>query len=163
MDIDIRSRLCYNLAMKRIILTLICLFSLLPTVEAKFDANQLIGGLLSAIEDAPAEAASHAQQKKQDAGLGEQMALMARTAVEPLIDSYKQEGREYAREVGDIITQRILEAKKINETIDSVRILCWVVILYLTLVTFIMIFTLLRLRVLYTKLSAKIEEIKGGE
>lgn len=78
--------------------------------------------------------------------------------MEALLDSYKKEGREYARELGGIVTQRIMEDKKINDTLDSMRIFCWAVIIYLTVISLIVLYMLLRLRVLYANIM---EELKS--
>ena len=51
MDINIHRRLCYISFIKKILICLLCLFSLLPTAEAKIDANQLLGGLLQVINE----------------------------------------------------------------------------------------------------------------
>ncbi|MEE1266898.1 MAG: hypothetical protein UHH87_11480, partial [Akkermansia sp.] len=91
-------------------------------------------------------------------GLGEQIMLTLRGATDAVMESYKEEGREYAREVGDIITQRIMEDKKINSTLDSMRLFCWAVILYLTVVTLVVIYMLLRLRVLYARIMAELKQ-----
>ena len=46
-------------------------------------------------------------QKKKEPSVGEQMVLTLRGATDSLLDAYKEEGREYAKEVGDIIAQRL--------------------------------------------------------
>lgn len=144
--------------MKNIILSLVFLLSLLPTAEAKFDANQLLGELLEAVSE-PQPTAPRQQQSNNNT-LAEQLKLTLGGATDALLDAYKQEGREYAKEVGDIITQRILEAKKINSTLDSMRSFCWAVCIYLTVVTVIIIVLLLRLRTLHSKLMQAISELK---
>lgn len=157
MDIDMHRRLCYIASMKKILICLLCLFSLLPTADARIDANQLLGGLLQIIS----EPQQDSQPQKQDApGFSEQMALMARAAAAPLLESFKEEGREYAKEVGDIITRRIKEDKKINQTLDSMRLFCWGVVIYLTIVTALVIYLLLRLHVLHSRLMQAISEVK---
>ena len=164
MDIDIRSRLCYSLAMKRIILTLICLISLLPTAEAKIDASQLLGDLLQVIsepqQNTPAQATP---QKQTEPSFGEQMSLMVRAATAPMLENFKEEGRKYAKELGDIVTRQIKEEKKINQTLDSLRIFCWAVVAYLTIVTALVIYLLLRLRVLHTKLMHAVNKLTIGK
>jgi hypothetical protein len=142
--------------MKKFLITLISLFCFLPTAEAKFDASQLLGGLLEAVSE-PQPATSRQQDNN---SLAEQLKLTLGGATDALLDAYKQEGREYAREVGDIITQRILEAKKINSTLDSMRFFCWAIVAYLTIVTAIVIYLLLRLRVLHSKLMRAVQKLK---
>ena len=141
--------------MKRFFLILLALVSLLP-VQAKVDAGQLLGGLLQMVSEPQADGTTPAPAK--EPGLGEQIMLTLRGATDAVMESYKEEGREYAREVGDIITQRIMEDKKINSTLDSMRLFCWAVILYLTVVTLVVIYMLLRLRVLYARIMAELKQ-----
>lgn len=145
--------------MKNVLITLISLFCILPVAEAKVDATQLIGGLLSALNE-PQE---KARQEAETEDYGESMASMARAASAPLVDAFKEEGREYAKEVGDIITERILESRKISDTLDSMRIFCWAVVVYLTIVTILIVVLLLRLRVLYSKLMKAIQGLPSNK
>ena len=148
--------------MRKLFLALISLFCVLPIAEAKkIDANQLIGGLLSAISEPQEQAPTQTPQKAETKDFGDSMAIMARAATAPLIDTFKDEGREYAREVGDIITERILESRKISDTLDSMRIFCWAVVVYLTIVTILIVVLLLRLRMLHSKLMNAISELKN--
>ena len=125
MDIDMHRRLCYIASMKKILICLLCLFSLLPTADARIDANQLLGGLMQIIS----EPQQDSQPQKQDTpGFSEQLALIANAATE----GFKEEGRKYARELGDIVTQRIKEDRKINQTLDSLRIFCCSILLFLS-------------------------------
>ena len=146
--------------MKKLFLSLICLFSLLPAAEAKIDPNQLIGGLLNAIsEPQPATDAQDSPQTQPGDTAGSSMTHMVRAAAAPLMDTFKEEGREYAKEVGDLITNRILESRKISDTLDSMRFFCWAVCIYLTIVTIIIIVLLLRLRALHTKLMQAVNKL----
>ena len=150
--------------MRKLFLALISLFCILPIAEAKkIDANQLIGGLLSAISEPQEQAPTQSPQKANTENFGDSMASMARAAAAPLIDTFKDEGREYAKEVGDIITERILESRKISNTLDSMRIFCWAVVVYLTIVTILIVVLLLRLRVLYSKLMKAIQGLPSNK
>ena len=146
--------------MRKFILTLISLFCILPLAEARIDAGQLLGDLLQVIsepqQDTPAQATP---QKQTEPSFGEQMTLMVRAATAPMLEGFKEEGRKYAKELGDIVTRQIKEDKKINQTLDSLRIFCWVVVIYLTLVTALVIYLLLRLRVLHTKLIHAVQKL----
>ena len=152
--------------MKKILLSMLVLLAVwLPGAQARNDFEQILGGFLQAVSEpqpaaAPAAAVDAAKPQKKTAGLGDQLVLTLRGATDSLLDAYKAEGREYAREVGDIITKRIMEDKKINDTLDSMRLFCWAVIIYLTVVTLIVLYMLLRLRVLYARLM---EELKSKE
>jgi len=75
-------------------------------------------------------------------------------------EQYKEEGRLYAREIGDKLVERLREDPKINASLTSVQALCWGVIAYLTVVTLVMLAALLRLKRTQTQLLAAIEELK---
>ena len=140
--------------MKRILLLLIALLTLLP-VQGGNDFEQILGGLLQTVTRAPQP---DTPQQKQHS-MGDHLVLTLRGATDSLLEAYKEEGREYAREVGDVITQRMLENEKVNSTLDSVRYLCWGVVAYLTVVSLLMLLLLLRLRVLYARLTERIEAL----
>lgn len=148
--------ICYIGSMRHLLFILALLTCLLP-VQAKNDVGQLLGGLLQVISE-PQPSSAPAQSAK--TSLSDQLVLTLRGATDSLLESYKEEGREYAKEVGDTITQRMLENEKLNSTLNSVRYLCWGVIAYLTVVTLLMLLLLLRLRVLYSKLIKSISETK---
>lgn len=142
--------------MKKILFTLISLFCLLPAAEAKINADQLLGGLLQVITEPQQETTAQASpQRQNEPSFGEQLALIASAATE----GFKEEGRKYARELGDIVTQQIKEDKKINQTLDSLRIFCWAVVAYLTIVTALVIYLLLRLRVLHSRLMHAVQKL----
>lgn len=75
-------------------------------------------------------------------------------------EQYKQEGREYAREVGDIIVNRVVESPAISGPLYSLQLMCWGIILYLTLVTIIVLFSLLYLKRSNRQLMASVQELK---
>ena len=146
--------------MRKFILTLISLFCILPSAEAKIDASQLLGDLLQVITEPQQDTSTQTPpQKQNEPNFGEQMSLMVRAATAPMLDGFKEEGRKYAKELGDIVTRQIKEDKKINQTLDSLRIFCWAVVIYLTLVTALVIYLLLRLRVLHTKLMHAVQKL----
>lgn len=139
--------------MKHFLIILMALVSLLP-VQGKSEVGQVLGGLLQLGGQVLEEQAGNLTGEPIT---NEQVALTLRGVADTLLDGYKQEGREYAREVGDIITRRIMEDKKINDTLDSMRIFCWAVVIYLTIVTIIVLYMLLRLRVLYARIMAELK------
>ncbi len=98
-----------------------------------------------------------------DVSAGKLLGQAFKEAMDVLIneykEQYKQEGREYAREVGDKIVERVREDPQISSSITSLKILCWVVIAYLTLVTLIMLFSLLRLKRANKRIEEKLETI----
>ena len=142
--------------MKYFLTLLLALLSIQPTAEAKNNADQLLGGLLQVITEPQQETTAQASpQRQNEPSFGEQLALIASAATE----GFKEEGRKYARELGDIVTQQIKEDKKINETLDSLRIFCWAVVAYLTIVTALVIYLLLRLRVLHSRLMQAVQKL----
>ena len=99
-----------------------------------------------------------------DKPLSEVLVGSVKSAVDKLIneykEQYKQEGREYAKEVGDKIVTRVINDPKISRSIYSLQALCWGVIVYLTLVTLVMVFSLLHLKRSNHKLLSTVEELK---
>lgn len=69
----------------------------------------------------------------------EVLAFSVKDALDVFIDEYKEqykkEGREYAKELGDRMVERVREDPKISSTLTAIEILCWSIIVYLTLVT----------------------------
>ncbi len=76
-------------------------------------------------------------------------------------EQYKEEGRAYATELGDKIVERVREDPKISSSITSIQILCWCVIVYLTLVTIIMFASLLYLKRANARVLAAVEAMQG--
>lgn len=101
-------------------------------------------------------------------GLGDMMAHAAKGAVDTLMEEYKQqykqEGREYAKELGNIITERMLQNKRIDDTITSVQALCWGVVIYLSFVTLLIFFWLWRMSSLHREMRDAIDDLRkrGG-
>lgn len=52
---------------------------------------------------------------------------------------FKNEGRAYARELSESFVNRVREDEKISAALFSVQLLCWSVIIYLTIVTLLML------------------------
>lgn len=76
------------------------------------------------------------------------------------LNRYKNEGKEYARELANIITERIVNHEKIANVLDSVRMLCWGVVIYLSIIS-ILIFTMLwRMKCTNDRVLRAIEELK---
>lgn len=75
-------------------------------------------------------------------------------------EQYKEEGRLYAREIGDRLVQRLREDPKIKASLTSLQALCWGVVAYLTVVTLVMVVALLRMKRTQAQLLAAIEEMK---
>jgi len=111
-----------------------------------------------------------ASRYKDDAGdvpQGQLVGLAFKDALDVVVDEYKaqykKEGREYAKELGDKLVERVREDPKISASITSVQVLCWVTIAYLTVVTLIMLFSLLRLKRINRQLMEKLDQISKGK
>ncbi len=83
-------------------------------------------------------------------------------------EQYKKEGREYARELGDRMVERVKADPKISGTLTAIEALCWGIVAYLSFVTlfvFFALFTVLRgqkkLRRGYDDLAKKFDELRG--
>lgn len=83
-------------------------------------------------------------------------------------EQYKKEGREYARELGDRMVERVKADPKISRTLTAIEALCWGIVGYLSFVTlfvFFALFTVLRgqkkLRQGYEALAKKFDELRG--
>lgn len=76
------------------------------------------------------------------------------------LNRYKAEGREYARELANIITEKIVNHEKVASLLDSVRMLCWGVVIYLTIISILIFAMLWRMKRLNERVLSAIEELK---
>lgn len=76
------------------------------------------------------------------------------------LNRYKDEGKEYARELANIITERIVNHEKISSVLDSVRVLCWGVVIYLSIISILIFAMLWRMKRTNDRVFAAIEELK---
>lgn len=76
------------------------------------------------------------------------------------LNRYKDEGKEYARELANIITERIVNHEKIASVLDSVRMLCWGVVIYLTIISILIFAMLWRMKRTNDRVLAAVEELK---
>jgi hypothetical protein len=136
---------------------------------------------------AEAEAAAHATQPKErtwsDRGadmvgtflgtaadeLGkrstsEVLAFSLKDSMDVLIDEYKEqykkEGREYAKELGDRMVERVKEDPKISSALTAIQVLCWSIIVYLSLVTVFVFSSFVSLRRGNKSLRRSFEELR---
>lgn len=142
--------------MKHFFFSLVLLLGLFSVVQpaqaARDEALQLLSGLLSVGAEAVQPTGA-----KQAGGTNVQNVTAQFTAVfDDLKDAYKQEGREYAQELGDVVVERIVQDKKVNAALTSVRHLCYAVIAYLTAVTLLIIFFFTRIMSAIGKLRAEL-------
>lgn len=139
----------------RFLFCVLCSASLLqPAQASREDALQVLSGLLSVGAEMTAPAATG--QKSTGGSAVRNLAVQATAVFDELKDSYKQEGRAYAQELGDVVVERIVQDKKVNAALTSLRHLCYAVIAYLTLVTLLIIFFFARIMSAIGKLRAEL-------
>lgn len=76
------------------------------------------------------------------------------------LDRYKEEGREYARDLANIITERIVNHDKVASVLDSVRMLCWGVIIYLSVISILIFAMLWRMKCANERVLEAVEELR---
>lgn len=79
------------------------------------------------------------------------------------LNRYKDEGREYARELANIITEKIVNHEKVASVLDSVRMLCWGVVIYLTIISMLIFAMLWRMKSINDRVLRAIEELKNAK
>lgn len=84
-------------------------------------------------------------------------------------EQYKKEGREYARELGDRMVERVKADPKISGTLTAIEVLCWGIVGYLSFVTLFVFFALFmvlrgqkKLRRGYDDLAKKFDELRAA-
>ncbi len=129
-----------------------------PSKPARTSPREVAGEALAALAAAPGTAAAGAQQS-----LGKALTASLKPALEDWAEEYREklkaEGREYARELGDMVVERVVRDPEIHASITSLRTLCWVVVGYLTLVTLIMLACLVYLRHANARLLAEVRKL----
>ena len=128
--------------MKSTYTTLALLFALcVAPTEAKPDMGKILDRL--------AETGAQVMQQADEALPSPVDAL--KQELSDLKESYKEEGRAYARELGDTMMERAMANKKVDQTLDSVRALCWGVVAYITVVSLLLFGMMLRIQGLLKK------------
>lgn len=152
--------------MKRFLL-ICCVLSALfaAPVQAKPDVGKLLGGLIQAVaeEETDDGTAADAPPAPSAASLQQSLAAELRLSAAGFVESCKEGGRAYAKELGDVLVQRFRNDPEIKSTLDSIRNLCWGVIAYLTLVTLIGLVCLVRIMRAGARMAAAIEELKRSK
>lgn len=79
------------------------------------------------------------------------------------LNRYKDEGREYARELANIITEKIVNHEKVSSVLDSIRMLCWGVVVYLTIISILIFIMLWRMKSINERVLRAIEDLKNAK
>lgn len=93
-------------------------------------------------------------------GVGASLKQALDVLVEKYKEQYKEEGRAYVREAGDLLAQQVLRNEEVAETLTTVKCLCWVVMIYLTLVTILIFFWAWRVKCTTNRLLNVVQELK---
>ena len=75
-------------------------------------------------------------------------------------EQYKEEGRAYARELADMLAERIVHSPRIQSTITTIQALCWAIIAYLVLVSLVLLVSMQRLRINSRHILEQLNELK---
>lgn len=129
--------------MNRRLLLLAAAFLTLFPAQAKPDMQQILGQLAAAGAQAVQQA---------DAAVPSPIEAL-KGQFNELKEAYKEEGRAYARELGDTMMERAMANKKVDRTLDSVRALCWGVVAYITVVSLLLFSMMLRIQALLGKIK----------
>lgn len=96
--------------------------------------------------------------------VAKQVSAIVRECMDQIIGDYKaqykEEGREYARELSNIVSDKVLEHEKVKGTLNSVQALCWGVVAYLTVLSIIFVILLNSLNRKNKQLAEQISELK---
>ena len=79
------------------------------------------------------------------------------------LNRYKDEGREYAREMANIITEKIVNHERVSSVLDSIRMLCWGVVVYLTIISILIFIMLWRMKSINERVLRAIEDLKNAK
>ena len=162
------------LIMKRILIILLAVVMCLP-VRADSDGKQVLGNLFRAGMQAVQNTLKHEQEDKEEPGeakgsSSDSPEAFSRVLIDSLEKSfsgikerYKKEGRSYARELGDIVAERIVRSSRVQSVLFTLRMICWAVIAYLILVTILLLVSLQRLRANDRRILELLREIRQKE
>lgn len=91
-------------------------------------------------------------------GLTAAMREVVAETLEAVKEQYKEEGRVYARQLGDALAERIVQNPKVQGALFMVKTLAWAVMIYLTVVTLLLLICLRKLYVGNHRILELLEE-----
>ena len=162
--------------MKRILLVL-CMALLCLPVRADSDGKRILNNLFRAgvqavqttlqqgREDSDASDANAAPAAPADpaGALSRVLIDSLEKSVRGIKEQYKEEGRAYARELGDMLAERIVRSPRVQSAITTLQAFCWVIIAYLVLVTLLLLVGMQRLRANDRRILELLHELKRKE
>ncbi len=142
--------------MKRFIVVIFLLvFGLwVPTVQAdigKKITDTIVEIGRETISEGPSSALSHVVMKAMKQVLDE------------VKEQVKDEARVYARKLGDTVSERLMEHKRVKKFVNTVKVACWAITIYLVLVTLLLLLSLRKLYVNDRIILRLLNEIKRRE
>ncbi len=136
---------------------------LCPVVQGAWDADAMVNKLLQvgadAIEAEQQRRQKAAQEAQPVAENGRQTSITT-SLLDVVLAEYKEAGRAYARELGDLLIERVRKDEQIQSSVRTVQMLCWGVIIYLTVVTLVMLFSLLHIQKINRQLLRDVQELQ---
>ena len=91
-------------------------------------------------------------------GLTRALREVVMESLEAVKEQYKEEGRVYARQLGDSLAERIVQNPRVQNTLFMVKALAWVVLLYLTVISLLLLLSLRKLHASNKRLLELLEE-----
>lgn len=136
----------YSALMKKILFVLMMAVGLCMPVHAESHSKtlrkQVTRGLVNAVQKSLEERSldTDAEQDAESRGKGKGALISLVTeTIAPQISAvkehYKEEGRAYVRELGDLVAERILASPKVQRVLTLLEIVAGALAAYLTLVT----------------------------
>lgn len=177
---------CMRNIISTLLMVMLCVGVCMPMVaQAESDAGKQI---LQKVVDAGAKALQNKRDKKEPKvdnpeqsadSKGLDLATITKSLLTPggiadivrkavieamkgIVEQYKEEGREYARQLGDVLTERMMQNPKIQSTFFMIKALVWAVLLYLTVISLLLVYMLHKLQVSNRRIVALLEERSGS-
>lgn len=159
--------------MKRVLLIL-CMALLCLPVRADADGKRILNNIfragVQAVQTTLQRGREDPDAPDANAAPADPSSALSRVLIDSLEKSvsgikeqYKEEGRAYARELGDMLAERIVRSPRVQSAIMTLQTFCWVIIIYLVLVTLLLLVSMHRLRANDRRILELLHELKRKE
>ncbi len=159
--------------MKRILLIL-CMALLCMPVRADADGKRILNDLFRAgvqvvqttlqqEQKSPATSDANAAPVDPSDVLSRVLIDSLEKSVSGFKEQYKEEGRAYTRELGDMLVERIVRSPRVQSAITILQVFCWAIIAYLVLVSLLLLVSMQRLRANDRRILELLHELKRKE